>query len=92
MGADYALKEFLGPRSDNQDAKIQMYQDISDQGYVSMNSLESDIESSQTINTIDMYFLAAGIKTDLITSSLALPRTIKLKKRRETISSKLEKK
>lgn len=53
MGADSALKEFLGPRADNKDSKIEMYQRISEDGYLSLNDLSNNIESSQTINTVD---------------------------------------
>lgn len=91
MGADSALKEFLGPRADNKDSKIEMYQRISEDGYLSLNDLSNNIESSQTINTVDTFFLGAGITTDLITPNLALPRTLKMKEKRESTASRLEK-
>lgn len=84
MGADNALKELMGPRSDNRESKQQLYQNIATYGYAKLADLESDVEDSQTINTIDVYFMGAGIITDLVSPNLLLPRTIKDKKQRKT--------
>jgi hypothetical protein len=84
VGADQALKEFMGPRSDNRESKQQMYQNIATYGYTKLSDLESNVEDSQTLNTVDVYFMGAGIVTDLISNGLALPRTIKGKKQRAT--------
>ena len=75
IGADAALKEFLGPRSDNQLKKEQLYQNIANEGYCRLDTLEGDLTKSQTINTIDIIFLGAGIKTDLISEELMLSTT-----------------
>lgn len=74
--ADLALKEFLGPRADNYSAKSQMYHDIMTKGYVSMNQLDTDNDGSSTLNTMDAFFLASGIKTDMVTNSLKTKYTI----------------
>jgi hypothetical protein len=90
MEANYALKEFLGARADNASEKAQMYQDIVTNGYVQLSALESDIEDSQTINTVDVMFMGAGIKTDLVTDTLMLNRTIKEKKQRQQTIDKID--
>jgi hypothetical protein len=90
MGADYALQEFMGPRADNAKKKLQMYQDIATQGYVQLSHLKSDVEDSQTLSTVDVYFTGAGIMTDLLTPGMALPRTLKERKSKERIHTKFE--
>jgi hypothetical protein len=70
LNADAVLKEFLGPRADNQVAKQDMYRSIAKDGYVSLDSLENDLTRSTTINTMNVYLLGSGIKSDLITRSL----------------------
>jgi len=91
MGAEFALQEFLSARSDNKEKKIQMYQDIATQGYVQLDTLRSDLEDSQTLNTVDVFFMGAGIMTDLVTPGMMLPRTIKEKKKRDMSHEKYEK-
>lgn len=91
IGADKALEELLGPRSDNAEKKRQMYQDIATQGYTQLETLTSDVEDSQTINTVDVYFMGAGIVTDLVTPGLALARTLKDKNTKDQIHEKYEK-
>jgi len=81
-GNDEALKEFFGARADDQVKKMQMFKDISTQGYVNLKDLSSDIEDRQTLNTTDVYFLGLGINTDLVTPGLALKRTLKERKNR----------
>jgi len=81
-GNDEALKEFFGPRADDQAKKMQMFKDIATQGYVNLKDLQSDLEDKQTLNTTDVYFLGLGINTDLVTPGLALKRTLKETKNR----------
>lgn len=76
IGAVNAVKEFLGPRADDEIAKRDMYAKIKNDGYVSLNSLERVPGSSTTIRTIDAYLLAAGIKSDLITHDLRTKATL----------------
>lgn len=70
LNADAALKEFLGPRADNQTAKQDMYRNIAKNGYVSLADLEDDLTRSTTINTMNVYLLGSGIRSDLITRGL----------------------
>ena len=67
--ADKAIEEFFGPRADNMKKKQDMYSKISKYGYVYLNELEGDSSSSQTLNTINVYLLGAGIESDLVTSN-----------------------
>jgi len=79
MGANHFLKEALGPRADSMEEKMQMYKSITNEGYVNLSDLSSNIESHTTLNTINVYMLGAGVLSDLVTDSLALPRTMKEK-------------
>lgn len=65
--AVYALKEFMGPRADDEGAKTQMYNAISAKGYVSLDELEDDRYNKTALNTLDIYWLMQGISTNLVT-------------------------
>jgi len=81
IGADEALKELLGPRADHMNKKSEMYRLISRDGYVSLNDLPDDLnESSTTLNTINTYMIASGIRSDLLSTSLKTPFTLKQEK------------
>ena len=64
--ADFALQEFLGPRADSSDAKMELYKRISLDGYAYQKDLPNNISEKQTINTIYAYFIGSGIDTDLL--------------------------
>ena len=51
---------------DAQDAKLEMYKNISNDGYTYLDNLPNDISKKQTINTLNTYLLGAGIASDLI--------------------------
>jgi hypothetical protein len=72
LGANECLKELLGPRADNMEKKQQLYHNISIYGYSNNSDLTGDINSSQTINTANVYFLGAGILTDLVNFDMIL--------------------
>jgi len=80
MGADEALKELLGPRSDNQAEKRQMYRDIAQNGFTSLEDIKAAVPRAQTtsttLNTINTYLLACGISSDLITNTLETEFTL----------------
>lgn len=67
LGADNALKEFMGPRADDTKAKAEMYKSISKDGYVSLQDLDNDPYNKVALNTLDVYFAMQGISTNLIT-------------------------
>lgn len=66
IGADEALKEFLGPRADSEDSKLEMYKQISNQGYTYLKDLPNDISKKRTLNTINSYLIGAGLASDLV--------------------------
>lgn len=75
-GVDAPIRELLGGRADNMAAKTAMYSEIAKKGYVSLSELPNDPSSKTTLNTLDVYFLGMGIKTDLLTNTLELPKTL----------------
>ncbi len=77
-GAKNALKEFMGPRADNQSKKLSLYRQIARDGFATLETMEedSDISKSTTINTMNAYLLASGIKSDLVNDSLKTNHTI----------------
>lgn len=73
IGAENALKEYMGPRADDMVAKNEMLSDIANNGYVSLQDLTNNPENKTSLNTLDIYFLMQGFKTNLITGSDVLP-------------------
>lgn len=73
LGADKALAELMGPRADDMKAKNQMYNNISKDGYVSLESLDNDPENKVALNSLDVYFLMQGISTNLVYPMDILP-------------------
>ena len=67
----------LGPRADDMVMKDEMYSAITNKGYVSINDLTDDVANKTSLNTVDVYFLSMGIKTDLITRDLVIKKTLK---------------
>ena len=76
IGAERGLEELLGPRADNQEKKRQMYRQIARDGFCTLDSMESTRSSSTTINTLNTYLLAAGIRSDLITDTMQTEYTL----------------
>lgn len=77
LGANENLRELMGPRADDMVMKNEMYSSISNKGYVSINDLTDDVRNKTALNTVDVFFMSMGIKTDLITKDLVLKKTIK---------------
>ena len=62
-----ALQEFMGPRADNRKAKLEMYNDIAKNGYVSLLDLDlRDPYNKTALNTFSTYYIMQGIQTNLI--------------------------
>ncbi len=78
IGADKALEEFLGFRADNQFKKQQSYREINRDGYTLLADKEHDVSQNTTLNTMNTYFLASGIRSDLVTRALKTPYTVKV--------------
>lgn len=88
IGANEALKEFLGARADDSVMKQTMIKDISRDGFTTLKNMRSNVGNKQALNTLDVYFLGAGIKTDLITPGLMLKRNMDEKEVRSRIQEK----
>lgn len=73
-GAEHALKEFLGPRADDEVARTEMAAAIAKNGYVSERDLTNDKKNKTSLNTLNVYFLMQGFKTNLIGSGNLLPK------------------
>jgi hypothetical protein len=76
INADAALKEFLGPRADAQISKNELYAQISQDGYATLEGLTKDTSQSTTLNTINTYLLASGIRSDLVMNTLKTNFTV----------------
>ena len=74
LGADKILQELHGPRSDDLMMKRQMNQSIAQRGYVLLDELENLPTNKTTLNTVNAYLLAMGLKSDLVTDSYVLPK------------------
>lgn len=61
-----ALKEFFGPRSSNLEQKKEFNNDISLDGWVSLKDLTKSKDNNEAINTLDMYIIASGLRSDLL--------------------------
>lgn len=72
IGADAAAKEFCSARADDMVMKSEMYSEINKKGYVSMSELTDDVKNKTTLNTVDVFLMGMGIKTDLVTTGLEL--------------------
>ena len=66
LGAMNALREFMGPRSDDTKAKNEMYAEIAKNGYTSLENLSDSPENKIALNTFDVYFLMQGLRTNMV--------------------------
>jgi len=91
LGANEALKEFLGPRADDMVMKQDMLKDIARDGYTSLKNMTNDIENKTALNTLDMYYTAAGLVTNLVTPGLVLKRNLQNKEKKERMQERYTK-
>lgn len=83
-----ALKEFMSIRADDLVGKQEMLKNINRDGYVSLKDMPNDVKNKQALNTLDVFFLSAGIVTDLITPGLVLRDTLDNKIAKQKLDSK----
>jgi hypothetical protein len=88
LEADNIIKEFMSFRADDEVMKLDALRNISRDGYVEMNDLHSDVKNKQAINTLDVYFLGSGLKSDIVTPGMMLRRTVDSVKERESSAKK----
>lgn len=72
IGSEKAIKEFCSARADDMVMKSEMYSEIYKKGYVSLDELTDDVKNKTTLNSINVFFIGMGLKTDLVTSDLTL--------------------
>ena len=65
-GANKCLKELMGFRADDLEAKKQAYAAIEKDGYVMQSDLISSQEDKVAINTLDAYYTAMGFVTNIV--------------------------
>ena len=80
------MKEVVIPKEEIM--KQEMMKSISIDGYVIQSKLTSDIKNKQALNTLDIYFIGAGIATDLVTPGLALKRTLDSRQVKDRVQEK----
>lgn len=56
------IKELMGPRADDEVAKMQMIRSIEEDGVVRMKDLELNTKNKQSIKTMSVFLLAAGLE------------------------------
>ena len=81
VGGDSAIiKEILGARADNMTMKMQLQNEVSTFGDANMKYYKKDpIMTSQAVNTLDVFLLGAGLKSDVVTPSLSTKQGLKNK-------------
>jgi len=80
--ANDSMRELIGCRADDSVARTQLYQQISQYGYCQLENVETELKNKTTLNTIDVFLIGAGIKSDLITEGLEFNKTLEGRKTR----------
>ena len=75
-GIDEILDEFMTIRSDDLIGKRKSLSNIRLDGRCSLKECEANKKNSVALNTLDVLFMACGLKTDLITDGLLLKSTL----------------
>lgn len=75
LGADKILQELHGPRADDSVMRREMNQSISTKGFVMLDELTNSPVNKVTLNTVNVYLLGMGLKSDLVSDSYLLPKT-----------------
>lgn len=76
IDATETLREFMGPRADDMVMKNEMYSNIAQKGFVSLQGLTNDVDNKVTLNAVDVHLIGMGIKSDLITDGLHVKKTL----------------
>jgi len=77
LGADEALKEFMGPRADDVSMRTEMTQQIFKDGFVSQKDLKSDTKNKQALNTLVISHCSVSKKKKKKILSLFQPSEVK---------------
>ena len=76
VGANVSLKELMSMRADDMVMKAEMNKKIARDGYVAMNELTDKLSNKTTLNSAAVFFIGAGLMTDLVMNDYFLPKTI----------------
>ena len=76
VGANVSLKELMSMRADDMVMKSEMNQKISRDGYVAMSELTDKLSNKTTLNSAAVFFMGAGLMTDLVMNDYFLPKTL----------------
>jgi hypothetical protein len=66
LNANATLMEFLGPRADDEKARLEMADRIAATGSVSLKELSNDPKNKTSVRTLNAYFAMQGISTNLL--------------------------
>ena len=78
VGQSSIIKEILGARADSMSNKMEMNNSISLYGYAKQQDMSSPkINQSQSVNTLDVYLMGAGMKSNLILDGLLTKQGLK---------------
>ena len=69
VGGDIILSEISGARGDNVHEYDNMLKEITEKGSVRLEDIKTNAYDKPTLLAADMYFMAMGLKTDLISES-----------------------
>lgn len=69
MGADKILSEISGSRADNETEYNNMLSEIAEHGSVKLENIKTNAYDKPTLMKADLYFMAMGLKTDLVSES-----------------------
>lgn len=85
------LKEFLGCSADDPVMEREANRQASTYGFIDLDKIPSSPFNKTALNTTDVFYIAAGIKTDLVTPGLLLKRTIQKMDRTNVTNSTAKK-
>ena len=69
MGADKILSEISGARADNVTEYNNMLSEIAEHGSVELEKIKTNVYDKPTVLKADLFFMAMGIKTDIVSES-----------------------
>lgn len=69
MGADKILSEISGARADNVSEYNNMLSEIAEHGSVELEKIKTNVYDKPTVLKADLFFMAMGIKTDIVSES-----------------------
>ena len=76
VGANVSLKELMSMRADDKVMKAEMNKKIARDGYVAMSELTDKLSNKTTLNSAAVFFIGAGLMTDLVMNDYFLPKTL----------------